>query len=1570
MNRKYPQSGIAQLLADKGRNGDSMLVHMTPDEVQKLQQIAAQNGTSMTINPHTGLPEASWLSDTIDSISDSGLGAVVGGATLGFLGFDDVTAGVIVGASQLISQHGDVGNAIVQGMSGYGGAQLEGMAENAISNMGQKIDAFKQGWSGTPSATPKVDELQEVVPTAEVRQIRDIGDIAGATAGGDTGKAADQLQEVIPTAQYANFKNIGATSPYDFAAPTTIEAKTAAAKKDYIPEVVKKFQSGLASMRAVGAPGAGTGAGTSGATTPGAEQFKNAWTLSMLAPSAHIASEQAKKDAEDEAAIKAAMPKPSKYVGTNIQSVQVRNPNYGQPGQPLYIQKYVDTTAPVAGAKAGGLGSLIKKKSKHFADGGITSGTTANQYQTWAQDPDLIAGNNALAAAGKATNYSGDYGHQSYGDAFNSFKKAAEAGNAQAQANLGAAYASGFGGNRDDIEAAKWSLIAAKNGYGNVGENSNYYWMTQRMSPEQIAEAQRRADAYGKPVEPTQPALINDAAPIKNTVEDVENWRKSLDIDQREEYKAPENAPVGFDKVAAENGVNMGATNLPPPVDPFAEPVTKENPQGQSKDWQYYNQLLKDSQRPKATADTSELDDYFGYLKGKDTGYGKPKPKNPWDLTVTDTDPKIDPKTNTWVPSGTGAIVSDKTIDDARTDLQKRADTQALEIMSNGSFINNIMNRDAEGHPTHDTAWGTRESEPMWGVDKFEPVNPRGGTFKNVDEMMDFAKSIKDNISSKIHTLTDPALKTVDDVKNFMVSHYDKTKEWFDDNLFEGAGDIANDLFRLFVPYGGLISGTLGENSLPVDVNDPGWKKFLEGANNKLRNMPLLGAPFSLMEDILRSAYHAVDNYFDPNSKYNQHLAIEADQATYKDGKPEDYDPVAAAQERLAGDENAGPTESWKWNGKELYNYQNYWDTRLAEASDDEEYQSILNEKAQYDANEDLKQKLEPFEGMTVNKDQAYWDNQLANAKTDEEYQDILNQKNADAAQKEKATLDKFGITQEDLNSLQLGSKFDQPLTEKEISVLAQYKDMGDINAGRNAIIDKWEASRGLATSDAGVGLTGGPGTFADDLNIRGQHTTDLNGDIGYVPHNPGDPDSAGQLAGGVPVTPFDRLRDYYYNVEDPYNTGNAKLDLQNNYNYSPGDNYNYGPATENYNYGGSNFQGGVDTNNYDEMINGGTSSWWENITPADQTNYNANAIDFNPDELVFSGTDPNATNYNNNNYNNSSTIDDSYLDNLSNTVEQLNNYYNVGGNNYSPSYPSPTNYYNPSFNYSYNYSYSYSYSYNYNYNYNYNYSSSNTNDYNPYYAANYSYYSWYYYYGYAEGGIISGEERERKKRKAEIKKRKYAEGGGIAAQYYAQGGNVLSEDKIPGPEGRLTRAQVLKFANRGVVPGPGAVDSDLYGGLEEGLYASKVGGKGVTDRLPKIKAAKSGTKAEPKSAAQIEYLVKRMSEQGYAGGGMAGFAQGGTPPGYYKAGGRLLNGDGDGMSDSIPAMITGKEPQRAALADGEFVVPADVVSHLGNGSTKAGAKKLYHMMDQIRKARTGRKKQAPQVNADKFLPR
>ena len=128
--------------------------------------------------------------------------------------------------------------------------------------------------------------------------------------------------------------------------------------------------------------------------------------------------------------------------------------------------------------------------------------------------------------------------------------------------------------------------------------------------------------------------------------------------------------------------------------------------------------------------------------------------------------------------------------------------------------------------------------------------------------------------------------------------------------------------------------------------------------------------------------------------------------------------------------------------------------------------------------------------------------------------------------------------------------------------------------------------------------------------------------------------------------------------------------------------------------------------------------------------------------------------------------------------------------------------------------------------------------------------------------------------------------------------------------------------------------------------------------------------------AAQAANLAAANNTQALASGGIAGL---GRQMGAFGAGGtgsnssgmtqqpRYLSGSMDGMADTIPASIDGKDP--AALSGGEFVVPADIVSGLGNGNSDAGAKNLYAMMDKIRQARTGMKKQPPAIDPNKMLP-
>jgi hypothetical protein len=175
----------------------------------------------------------------------------------------------------------------------------------------------------------------------------------------------------------------------------------------------------------------------------------------------------------------------------------------------------------------------------------------------------------------------------------------------------------------------------------------------------------------------------------------------------------------------------------------------------------------------------------------------------------------------------------------------------------------------------------------------------------------------------------------------------------------------------------------------------------------------------------------------------------------------------------------------------------------------------------------------------------------------------------------------------------------------------------------------------------------------------------------------------------------------------------------------------------------------------------------------------------------------------------------------------------------------------------------------------------------------------------------------------------------------------------------------------------------------ENGASAQDVAdatGRKLSDVYAEFRAAAKKTADDKKTAATATdttttYDVGGGGDSGANGGmvrrmalgGMAGYAVGGGlgTLGSYSDGGRLLKGPGDGVSDSIPATIGAKQ-QPARLADGEFVIPARIVSELGNGSTDAGAKKLYAMMDRVQRARgktTGKNKVAANSRAEKYLP-
>ncbi len=135
-----------------------------------------------------------------------------------------------------------------------------------------------------------------------------------------------------------------------------------------------------------------------------------------------------------------------------------------------------------------------------------------------------------------------------------------------------------------------------------------------------------------------------------------------------------------------------------------------------------------------------------------------------------------------------------------------------------------------------------------------------------------------------------------------------------------------------------------------------------------------------------------------------------------------------------------------------------------------------------------------------------------------------------------------------------------------------------------------------------------------------------------------------------------------------------------------------------------------------------------------------------------------------------------------------------------------------------------------------------------------------------------------------------------------------------------------------------------------------KNGGHVIDDKTHKA-IQYLASKGEP-----VHHIVGFMKHR-MAAGGITSNALG-----SYSDGGHLLKGPGDGMSDDIPATIADKQPAR--LANEEFVIPADVVSHLGNGSSESGAKVLYDMMARVRKARTGNPKQGKQIDPHKLMPK
>jgi hypothetical protein len=208
----------------------------------------------------------------------------------------------------------------------------------------------------------------------------------------------------------------------------------------------------------------------------------------------------------------------------------------------------------------------------------------------------------------------------------------------------------------------------------------------------------------------------------------------------------------------------------------------------------------------------------------------------------------------------------------------------------------------------------------------------------------------------------------------------------------------------------------------------------------------------------------------------------------------------------------------------------------------------------------------------------------------------------------------------------------------------------------------------------------------------------------------------------------------------------------------------------------------------------------------------------------------------------------------------------------------------------------------------------------------------------------------------------KLADGGMVAPGNYGYPMNK-NPDTMPNLETRYGMAEggIARYDIGGMVPPSLGIAASQQGTPQNNQQSY---GEGI-DAL--IGNKKRMLTKEQMDAVGMQGLSKGALKDIYGEMASQNLAKGGTANlGGYSDGGRMLKGPGDGMSDSIPGVIANKQPAR--LADGEFVVPADVVSHLGNGSTDAGAKQLYAMMNRVRKARTGNSKQGKQIKPAKYM--
>lgn len=333
MNLNHPSGGIASLLASQGRNGDSMLVHMTPGEVQGLQSLAMAAGGSLSINPETGLYEASFLKKLLPTLLGVGLSFIPGVGPLAAAG--------LVGAGETI-RTGDLGKGLMAGLGAYGGAGIG----SALGGVGSVAKAAA-GTPGISQMTPEAFKAalsKEAVDAAAKKTITEGVSKAGLSSGLEALKTAPltSLKAIGTQLGTAGVGSLGMTgasllTPEMQAPKSSDEDNLYYISEGYDPD--KGFLGGRYVNKYPGLPGYAEGGDVAPQPEPRQQDLRSYYQSLLSAP---------QQAPQQNAALQQYMSDLNKFVATSGPTAPKTSPTYVAPPPPPPDVKVPDQPKPPA----------------------------------------------------------------------------------------------------------------------------------------------------------------------------------------------------------------------------------------------------------------------------------------------------------------------------------------------------------------------------------------------------------------------------------------------------------------------------------------------------------------------------------------------------------------------------------------------------------------------------------------------------------------------------------------------------------------------------------------------------------------------------------------------------------------------------------------------------------------------------------------------------------------------------------------------------------------------------------------------------------------------------------------------------------------------------------------------------------------------------------------------------------------------------------------------------------------------------------------------------------------------